>query len=980
MGTGRGVCLAAAGLVVALGVAGAVSGKVRTVTESRRELPVAWDVDVVVAGGSSGAVAAAAAAARAGADVALVAPRTYLGDDTAGTLRLWLEPGETPETDLARACFPDPSRPSTPMTVKRALDQALVEAGVRTLFGTFATDLLTDSGGRPAGIVVANRAGRQAIRARIVIDATESATLARRAGATFEEDGPWPPTFTRVVIGGEPRSGQGVTCRTLDAPMVDGKTEAPVHVYTLRLPVEGRDHAAVAEADARARDRTFHSGQLDASDTCFHVPGERLAARAAPVEKWPGAGEVSLDALRPQDVDALYVLGGGAGLAREAAAAMLRPAAFLALGERVGAAAAKGAAARGAPQDVRLRGQGRGTVGGEVREPLAGPRPATRPEATVVAEGRALPVLAEVDVLVIGGGTAGAPAGIGAARAGAETLVVEFLHGLGGVSTLGLIGKYYHGNRVGFTEEIDAGVAELGAAVHVAGKAEWYLRAFRAAGGRVWFGCLGCGALVEDGTVVGAVVATPRGRGIVRAKTVLDATGNADVAAAAGAPCEWTGGAHAAVQGAGLPPRALGPKRSYTNTDYFFVDETDAVDVAHLLVSARATYRRAYDLAQCVDTRERRRVVGEVRVSPMDILMGRTWPDTVCIAKSNFDSHGYTVHPLFLLDPPDRAGLSAHVPFRCMVPKGLGGLLVLGLGMSAHRDAMPVLRMQPDVQNQGYAAGVAAAMAYRGGTDVRAIDVRALQKHLVEKRILPPEVLGMKDSCPVSPEKVAEAVAALARDYEELAVVLAHEDVAMPLLRKAYAGAADADARFIYAHVLGMLGDATGAGTLRERVRAADGWDEGWNYRGMGQYGASLSRLDSTLIALGRTRTPEAVEPILRLAERLDKDQAFSHHRAVAMACETLGDPRAAPVLAAVLSKPGMAGHAAHTQAAVREQLGAGGAETAPRNVALRELVLARALYRCGDHEGLGRRLLDAYAKDLRGHYAGHAGAVLAGE
>jgi LacI family transcriptional regulator len=35
------------------------------------------------------------------------------------------------------------------------------------------------------------------------------------------------------------------------------------------------------------------------------------------------------------------------------------------------------------------------------------------------------------------------------------------------------------------------------------------------------------------------------------------------------------------------------------------------------------------------------------------------------------------------------------------------GLLVAGLGVSAHRDAMPVLRMQPDVQNVGYAAGLA---------------------------------------------------------------------------------------------------------------------------------------------------------------------------------------------------------------------------------------------------------------------------------
>ena len=38
---------------------------------------------------------------------------------------------------------------------------------------------------------------------------------------------------------------------------------------------------------------------------------------------------------------------------------------------------------------------------------------------------------------------------------------------------------------------------------------------------------------------------------------------------------------------------------------------------------------------------------------------------------------------------------------------------------------------------------------------------------------------------------------------------------------------------------------------------------------------------------------------------------------------------------------------------------------------------LARALYRCGDHKGLGESVLRSYAKDLRGHYATHAKAIL---
>jgi hypothetical protein len=39
--------------------------------------------------------------------------------------------------------------------------------------------------------------------------------------------------------------------------------------------------------------------------------------------------------------------------------------------------------------------------------------------------------------------------------------------------------------------------------------------------------------------------------------------------------------------------------------------------------------------------------------------------------------------------------------------------------------------------------------------------------------------------------------------------------------------------------------------------------------------------------------------------------------------------------------------------------------------------MLARALYRCGDDQGLGRKILQQYAQDLRGHYARHALAIL---
>ena len=296
-------------------------------------------------------------------------------------------------------------------------------------------------------------------------------------------------------------------------------------------------------------------------------------------------------------------------------------------------------------------------------------------------------------------------------------MVLEYLHGLGGVGTLGLISSYYHGNRVGFTAEIEEGMKVMnpagvsGRAWNVEHKMELYRRMLRQAGADIWYGVLGSGAFVEDGRVKGVVVATPDGRGVVLAKCVVDATGNADIAAAAGAECVLTDDTHIAIQGSGLPPRELGS--SYTNTDYTFIDDSDVMDIWRSFVLGREKFKNAYDMGQLLDTRERRQIVGDFCLSPIDIYKRRTFPDTIVIAMSNFDSHGYTVHPAFFIRPPDREGMVADVPYRCLLPKGLDGILVTGLGVSAHRDAMPVIRMQPDIQNQGYAAGVAAAMVAR---------------------------------------------------------------------------------------------------------------------------------------------------------------------------------------------------------------------------------------------------------------------------
>ncbi|MFT5467714.1 MAG: flavin-dependent dehydrogenase [Verrucomicrobiales bacterium] len=1102
-----------------------------SVVESAREIPVAYDVDVVVVGGGVGAITAAVEAAEQGASVFLAAPRPYLGEDVAGTLRLWLEDGEEPETPLERALFerknpgmgfpnrlafsyepdqtpnkihPDsklsiltdskwanaatdsvqfdadttivadlgkmarlkelhliafrragefevgeievwtspngklwrdlgkieeaetgssgggdaeaqfsievkqPCRyvkvlvkkaaeaerillgellliedadtvaapvqtriPATPMQVKIALDDALLAAGVQYLYGCATTDILVDADGQPAGIVIANRAGRQAVRAKVVIDATARATAARAAGAEFEDYPSGPQTFQRIVAGGEAKNPENAKVETANVKFYSREGEHDVHVYQLQIPMPDASAASFGRAEVLAREQTFDAELVDESDTLFQIPPDPMKARAT--ANAVDHETLDLAALQPVSIDRFYVLGGCAGVSRPAAAELVRPLTQMRIGKRVGAAAAQLAAATPKIESavVLVKPAGESKNPGDVHEFLNGARPTQSGLPTVKSPARILPVLGEYDVVIAGGGTGGAPAGIGAGRAGGKALVIEFQDHLGGVGTLGLIASYYHGYRKGFTLEVDAGVAEIGGPKRKGGwnpvtKREWWRRAVVEAGSDIWFSTLACGAWVENGVVKGVIVATPQGRGVVLAKTVVDSTGNSDIAAAAGADTITTSAEHVAMQGTGLSPRALGT--GYTNTDYSFADESDPVDQWRMIVAARQKYRNSYDVSSFIDTRERRRILGEAFITPMDVINGQTWRDTISMHQSNFDTHGYTVHPIFLIDFPDKKSMTAAVPYRALLPRNVEGVIVTGLGMSAHRDSMPILRMQACIQNQGYAAGYAAATVAEQGIPPRSLDIRTLQKHLVEIGSLPAEVLEHTDSELPPDDQIKAAVKSVVQDYRGLAILVENSEKAIPLLREEYKLTESADHRLIYANILGMQGDPTGVQELIAAVESQD-WDEGWNFRGMGQFGGSISRLDSHIIALGQSGSAEGLPAILAKVAQLDSTKEFSHHRAVAMALEAQRTPAAAEALAALLQREKMTGYAIADIAESNRQ--------EQRSEPLREIILARALFRCGDHEGLAVEILRAYEQDLRGLFAQHAQAVL---
>ena len=883
---------------------------------------------------------------------------------------------------------------TTPFRIKRNLDETLIKAGVPFLTGAFATEILTDEKGALSGVVIASRSGRQAIKAKTVIDATERGLIARAAGA---KAAPFPAgtyTFKRTIFSGQAPAKADNLKVTEQLGIYNAKVtgvKAPkgmssvvtgrMYVCEMQLPMKDASVRAFAEAEQAARDLTFTPTQLDASDMLQFTPPDFFYGKSSSTHPWESAEAVDLGVFQPAGTENLFVLSALADVARTTAEVMTKPGHFMAVGARVGAAAAQVAQARGAIGDVKVAGSVQGvtssaTVGENVQNL---PSYLSNASGSVQSGPRALPTLAECDVVVVGAGTGGAPAGISAARQGVKTIVCEYLYQMGGVQTEGLIGIYYFGNRVGFTAEIDAGVAQMGS-VLAQTKSEWYRRENRKAGAEIWYGTLVTGVVVENNQLTGVIVVTPMGeRGVIKCKVAIDGTGNADLAAMAGEETEFVNDKEVAVQGVGQTIRAFGS--SYANNDVSFVDDTDAADLCFFSLRARMSMlMNAWDQSQIVNSRERRRLHGVFYMTPMDVMNSRTYPDVVVRSYSNFDSHGHTVCEQFFIDDPGHKGMFVNLPYRCLLPKRIDGLLVIGLGISAHRDAMPILRMQPDVQNQGYAVGVAAALSLRDHVTVRNVNMRELQKHLIEKKIIPEEVLTMKDSFPLPDAQFVDAVATLTNNYAGLSVLLTDVARSIPLLKTAFKQAKKPDDQLKYAHVLAMIGDATGEDLLIAKVQSMP-WDKGWNFRGMGQFNRSVSWVDSYIIALARAKSKKALPVLLEKARQLDATREFSHFRAIAMALEGVGDQQAAKVLADVLAKPEIAGHAVSMHQAATAfpvftsyQDKAGNEE---RTGVLRELAIARALYRVGDYEGKGEATLRAYAADPRGMYANHAKLVL---
>jgi len=126
------------------------------------------------------------------------------------------------------------------------------------------------------------------------------------------------------------------------------------------------------------------------------------------------------------------------------------------------------------------------------------------------------------------------------------------------------------------------------------------------------------------------------------------------------------------------------------------------------------------DTAPQTGTRGGRRLIGECVVTKEDLQAGKEYDDAIAVIP-RFDALGDTA--------------SIQIPYRCLVPVKIDGMLVAGRSFSSDAAANNMVNLIPHCIAMGQAAGTAAALAVKGGVNVRDINIGALQDSLAKQNV-----------------------------------------------------------------------------------------------------------------------------------------------------------------------------------------------------------------------------------------------------
>lgn len=402
-----------------------------------------------------------------------------------------------------------------------------------------------------------------------------------------------------------------------------------------------------------------------------------------------------------------------------------------------------------------------------------------------------VPLSAEVDVLVVGGGSAGISAAVAAARNRAGVMLVERFSYLGGLATGGLIillltmddgaGRQAVG---GLCQEIVDRMRKRDA-VYYPPQREWndpdpelvehysqwglvwgspspqghrvrYSVAFephefifaademlKEASVRPLYQTWACEPVIEGGSITALIVQNKAGRHAIAARVFIDATGDGDVFAAAGEPFElervhpWLWFEMANVDEAAVPARGLffhtpGGARVLVPWGGEArvrrkIDATDPAEVSEALVECREMVMVEADRLRASVPGFQQATVS-LLADQLGITESRRLQGDYVMMREDLDREFEDV--IARTGHWTKYDCVYNIPYRSLLPRSLDNLLVAGRCISVDHRVHHATKEIPPCMATGEAAGTAAALAIKSGVNVKQIDVASLQKQL----------------------------------------------------------------------------------------------------------------------------------------------------------------------------------------------------------------------------------------------------------
>jgi hypothetical protein len=428
-----------------------------------------------------------------------------------------------------------------------------------------------------------------------------------------------------------------------------------------------------------------------------------------------------------------------------------------------------------------------------------------------------LPVIGEFDICVLGGSCTGVFAALRAARLGAKVAIIEMQNAFGGVATNSMVNIWHSLLNTEFNKQIIAGLTVE--VIERLDKREAIIRSEKSASAGVTFNSqelkieldelvIEAGIkpflhtlfsepyLSSEGNLAGIIVDNKSGRGIIKAKYFVDATGDGDLCFRLGLDtytfdllqpptmCAyfegWNGKVfndllkqygkefnipEGFVWGARVPPSNV---YMLAGTRVYDVNCSIADQLTMAEIEGRRQIRAMMDmirkygkdvkiglvgLPSHIGMRETRHIKCLYQVSDEDALYGKQFDDAIANGSYRLDIHhqdkpGLTFRYLDGTEVYSRPGYPEEkkrwreelpvnptfyqVPLRSIIPQKFDNLIVAGRMLDASIIAFSGIRVMVNMNQLGEAAGVTSYLALNQNKSIKDVDYKNVREELAK--------------------------------------------------------------------------------------------------------------------------------------------------------------------------------------------------------------------------------------------------------